>query len=197
MQPSLCHVCGVAYPIPLLGNLGLHDQYLALRWIRENIASFGGDPDNVTLMGGSAGAMSAMCHLVSPLSRGLFHRVIPLSGTMASTFMHKDRSPRCYAVSLATRLGYTGDQSDNSSLLTFLQSQSSARIVKASMMFMDWDYADPMPWTPSLDPTCSQPFLPRSLREAVKTGEISKVPVLFGLCAEDGLILSVPFYRTK
>ena len=49
--------------------------------------------------------------------------------------------------------------------------QSSASIVKASMMFRDWDQADPMPWTPSLDPAaCSQPFLPRSLSEAVKAG---------------------------
>ena len=60
--------------------------------MRDNIGQFGGDPSNVTLLGVSAGAMSAMCHLVSPLSRGLFHRVISLSGTPASTFMHKDRS---------------------------------------------------------------------------------------------------------
>ena len=79
------------YPIPLLGNLGLHDQYLALRWIRENIASFGGDPDNVTLMGESSGAMSAICHLLSPLSRGLFHRVIAMSGTWTSVLMRNDR----------------------------------------------------------------------------------------------------------
>ena len=103
------------------GNLGLHDQFLALSWVRENIAQFGRDPANVTLLGVSAGAMSAVCHLVLPLSRGLFHQVIPLSGTMASTFMHTDRSPRCYAVSLAARLGYSGDQTDNASLLAFLQ----------------------------------------------------------------------------
>ena len=85
------------------GNLGLHDQFLALSWVRENIAQFGRDPANVTLLGVSAGAMSAVCHLVLPLSRGLFHQVIPLSGTMASTFMHTDCSPCCYAVSLAVR----------------------------------------------------------------------------------------------
>ena len=57
------------------GNLGLHDQYLALLWVRDNIADYGGDPANVTLMGESAGAMSAMLHTVSPVSRGLFHKV--------------------------------------------------------------------------------------------------------------------------
>ena len=146
------------------GNLGLHDQYLALLWVRDNIAQFGGDPDNVTLMGVSAGAMSATCHLVSPLSRGLFHRVIALSGTMGSTFMHKDRSPRCYAVALASRLGYSGDKKDERSLLSFLQRQSASAIVRAATMFLDWDYANPMPWNPSQDSFSSQPFLPRGFK---------------------------------
>ena len=64
------------------GNLGLHDQYLALLWIQRNIASFGGNPGNVTLMGVSAGAMSIMCHLTSPLSSSLFHKIIALSGIL-------------------------------------------------------------------------------------------------------------------
>ena len=79
------------------GNLGLHDQLLALTWVRDNIAEFGGDPANVTLLGESAGAMSAMLHLVSPLSRGLFHRLVALSGTPSSTFLHTDRRPAVYA----------------------------------------------------------------------------------------------------
>ena len=63
------------------GNLGLHDQYLALLWVQRNIKMFGGDPDNVTLLGVSAGAMTIMCHLISPFSgAGLFHRIIALSG---------------------------------------------------------------------------------------------------------------------
>ena len=64
-------------------------------------------------------------------------------------------------------------------------------------MFLDWDYANPMPWTPSLDPACSQPFLPLRFSEAVKAGQVSKVPVMFGLCADEGLILSAPFLRTR
>ena len=63
------------------GNLGLHDQYLALLWVQRNIKMFGGDPDNVTLLGVSAGAMTIMCHLISPFSgAGLFHKIIALSG---------------------------------------------------------------------------------------------------------------------
>lgn len=61
-------------------NLGLHDQVVALRWIREHIADFGGDPDRITIFGESAGGMSVGCLLASPESSGLFRRAIAQSG---------------------------------------------------------------------------------------------------------------------
>jgi len=179
------------------GNLGLHDQYLALRWIQENIAQFGGDPANVTLMGESAGAMSAACHLVSPLSRGLFHRVIALSGAASNVLLHNDRRPRCYALALAARLGYRGDTEDSSALLTFLQSKKSRDIIKASVMFLDWDFAFPMPWVPTVDNYAETPFIPQDFRTAVSEGNVTKVPVLFGLCQEEGYILTAPYYQSQ
>jgi len=61
----------------LTGNQGLQDQQLALAWVRDNVASFGGDPGNVTLMGESAGGTSVAVHVYAvPSSRGLFHRAI-------------------------------------------------------------------------------------------------------------------------
>lgn len=62
------------------GNYGLADQQAALRWVRENVAAFGGDPDQVTIAGESAGAMSVCDHLVAPESAGLFRAAIMQSG---------------------------------------------------------------------------------------------------------------------
>ena len=69
------------------GNYGLHDQLTAIQWVRRNIAAFGGDPENITIMGQSAGAMSVQQHLLSPLSRGTFRRAVLSSGGGVSKMM--------------------------------------------------------------------------------------------------------------
>ncbi|XP_049800943.1 esterase E4-like [Schistocerca nitens] len=69
----------------LPGNNGFKDQVMALRWVQQNIASFGGDPDNVALSGYSAGSTSVYLHMLSPMSKGLFHKGIAMSAGFQSS----------------------------------------------------------------------------------------------------------------
>ncbi|XP_053674709.1 uncharacterized protein LOC128725016 [Anopheles nili] len=90
------------------GNAGLKDQLMALRWINENIAQFGGDPNNVTLFGESAGSFSVYLHMLSPNSSKYFHRAICQSGVVcSSSFMQTN--PLEMAFNLARYFGYTGE----------------------------------------------------------------------------------------
>ena len=69
------------------GNYGLYDQMTAIRWVKDNIAAFGGDPENMTIMGQSAGAMSVQQHCLSPLTDGLFQNAVMSSGGGVSKMM--------------------------------------------------------------------------------------------------------------
>jgi carboxylesterase type B len=71
---------GFLFLTDAIANLGLLDQIAALKWVQENIAAFGGDPDKVTIFGESAGAMSVATLLTMPRGKGLFHRAIVQSG---------------------------------------------------------------------------------------------------------------------
>ncbi|MBR6410093.1 MAG: carboxylesterase family protein [Clostridia bacterium] len=82
---------GEAYPDSC--NLGILDQVESLRWIRRNVAAFGGDPDNVTVFGESAGGGSVSILAILPCCKGLFHRVIAQSGSVALTFSKEESLP--------------------------------------------------------------------------------------------------------
>ena len=71
------------------GNMGLLDQVMALKWIKQNIKNFGGDPNMITIAGESAGSYSVLYHTLSPRSVGLFNRAIAQSGTPLSPSWHQ------------------------------------------------------------------------------------------------------------
>ena len=79
------------------GNYGLYDQLTAIQWVKDNIASFGGDPDNITVLGQSAGAMSIQLHCLSPLAEGRFQRAVMCSGGGVSRLMSFAPASKHYA----------------------------------------------------------------------------------------------------
>ena len=78
------------------GNYGLYDQVTAIKWIKDNISAFGGDSENITLIGQSAGAMSVQHHCLSSLTDGLFHKAVMSSGGVVSKFMPTSSPERHY-----------------------------------------------------------------------------------------------------
>ena len=89
------------------GNYGLADQIMALHWVKDNIAKFGGNPANVTIFGESAGASDVNALIASPLSKGLFVRVMAQSGPVGAQASLADSEKR--GVDLAAKLGFTGE----------------------------------------------------------------------------------------
>ncbi|CAH1638812.1 unnamed protein product [Spodoptera littoralis] len=91
------------------GNMGLKDQALALKWVQENIADFGGNKDDVTIFGIGAGAASVEYHVISPLSTGLFHKAIMQSGSVLNPWaIETSNKIKDLAFKLARNLNYQG-----------------------------------------------------------------------------------------
>ncbi|XP_067661139.1 neuroligin-4, Y-linked-like [Haliotis asinina] len=161
------------------GNFGMMDQVMALTWIRDNIAKFGGNPGDVTIMGYSAGSASVSLHLLSPLSRGLFRKVIAQSGSSmadwAAASPHDEVSPRDVAFTLASEVNCTG--SDSETVVTCLRGVSVEDIVNAGRNI-------PRPprrftWSPVIETLYG--FLPDSPRALAERGQAANVPIMIGV----------------
>ncbi|MDE6487010.1 MAG: carboxylesterase family protein [Muribaculaceae bacterium] len=82
------------------GNLGMLDILQALKWLKNNIAAFGGDPDNITLFGHGSGGVKVMTLMAMPCARGYYHKVIIQSGTLEGMYQPQDMSRRIAALTI-------------------------------------------------------------------------------------------------
>ncbi len=157
------------------GNYGLYDQLTALQWVRSNIAAFGGDPENITIMGQSAGAMSVQQHCLSPLSDGLFHKAVMSSGGGVSKLMPTVIPEKMYDFWRAV-MEYAG-----------CKDLAAFRMLEPEKLFAAWDACKKTVkgGQMSASPCIDGRLVIGSGTEILKAGGQKQIPYMAGSTSED------------
>lgn len=171
--------------IPASGNEGLLDQVAGLNWVRDNIEAFGGDPENVTIFGESAGGMSCGNLLTMPSAKGLFNRAIPQSGA-CHTALPRETSYKV-AEGFVGALGLSAGDADAPDALMALPAE---KVLEGQLGFMmmntmaamqGQEAVSGMPFQPVVDGEV-QPRLPI---EAIRDGVADGVDIMVGSCLDE------------
>ncbi|XP_028163835.1 venom carboxylesterase-6-like [Ostrinia furnacalis] len=156
------------------GNNGFKDQVVALKWVRRNIRGFGGDPNLVTITGVSAGSISVLLHMISPMSKGLFHRGISISGSPIGKeplFHHQFD----LAVKQAQILNCPYDNS--SVIIDCLKSKSYRELGNSLFGFYQFGWDPVGIWQPVVELDFGQErFLAIQPADAIREGKMHAVP---------------------
>ncbi|HEX5356124.1 MAG TPA: carboxylesterase/lipase family protein [Aquabacterium sp.] len=159
-------------------NLGLQDQQAALRWVQSQIGHFGGDPSRVTIFGHSAGGASTCLHLVSPQSKGLFHRAISQSGPCNLLTDATPASMEAQSVALGVKLGCA----EGPGQLACMRHKSAEDIMRGSVPNGNEVNGVNIRWTPVQDGLTLTGDPARQVRD----GQFNRVPVIIGTTHDEG-----------
>ena len=173
------------------GNFGLMDQSAALAWVAQNIASFGGDPANVTITGGSAGGLSVFSHLVSPMSAGLFAKAAPQSGGFSRL-----QAPLAQAESDGSNFAAPWNcnaAGSNAAVASCLRALPAAATLTGALPPPLSGTGNLNAWLPIVDGR----FMTTSTSTAFSAGNFAKVPLMTGFVDDEGtFFVSAAFGQT-
>ncbi|XP_046994760.1 juvenile hormone esterase-like isoform X1 [Schistocerca americana] len=174
------------------GNFGLKDQVAALKWVKENIESFGGDPNSVTIFGNSAGAASVHYLILSPKAEGLFHRAISQSGVALSPWGLPEPAAAEKARRLATLVGCPTEPS--AAQVECLRSVDEYKIIATEENFHEWMFHPLIPFRPVVEDEGEDAFLSQ---HPVDMEPHTVVPWLMGATKEEGCLVTAAFFTNE